>query len=338
MATPLLNIEDLTVRFDTPEGVITAVEGLNLTVEAGSTFGIVGESGSGKSQAMLAVMGLLAANGRATGRALLEGQDLLSMPAAALNRIRGNRLAMVFQDPMTSLNPYLTIERQLTEVLEHHQGASRGQARRRVIEALEAVRIPEAERRLRMYPHECSGGMRQRIMIAMALLCRPALLIADEPTTALDVTVQAQILSLLRDLQRDFGTAILMITHDLGVVAGLCDQVMVMYGARVMEQAPATRLFSQPLHPYTRGLLAAVPRLDGGGHRLAAIPGQPPNAASRPEGCPFATRCAQADTRCHQERPVLQGAAPDPDAGGLRLACHQAVIPAAGAAAAGGLP
>ena len=325
MSAPLLQVEDLTVRFDTPEGVVTAVDGLSFTLEAGSAFGVVGESGSGKSQAMLAVMGLLAANGQASGRALFEGQDLLAMPPAQLNRVRGNRVAMVFQDPMTSLNPYLTIERQLTEVLEHHQGASHAQARQRALQVLDAVRIPEAAKRLRMYPHECSGGMRQRIMIAMALLCEPRLLIADEPTTALDVTVQAQILSLLRELQRDFGTAILMITHDLGVVAGLCDDVMVMYGGRVMEQAPAPRLFSQPRHPYTRGLLAAVPRLDGAGERLAAIPGQPPTAASRPAGCPFATRCAQADTRCRQELPALQqaGAAP----GRLeRLACHQATL------------
>jgi oligopeptide transport system ATP-binding protein len=219
--TKLIDVQDLNVRFDTPEGVVTAVNGLSFALERGQTFGIVGESGSGKSQSMMAIMGLLAANGSASGKALFNGEDLLCMPAAKLNRIRGNRVAMIFQDPMTSLNPYLTVERQMTEVLELHKGLTRKSALSLAIQTLEQVRIPDAARRIRMYPHEFSGGMRQRIMIAMALLCQPDLLIADEPTTALDVTVQAQTMQLLRDLQRDFGTAIILITHDLGVVAGL---------------------------------------------------------------------------------------------------------------------
>ena len=247
---------------------------------------------------MLALMGLLAANGRASGSARFQGQDLLGLPEAQLNRIRGNRMAMIFQDPMTSLNPYLTVERQMTEVLELHKGLTRKAARTRAIGALEAVRIPDARNPIRRYPHEFSGGMRQRIMIAMALSCEPELLIADEPTTALDVTVQAQIIALLRDLQRDFGTAIILITHDLGVVAGLCDEVMVLYGGRVMEHGSAEDIFYRPTHPYTLGLLGAVPKLDREGERLLAIPGVPPNMARLPAGCPFSERCPFAFDRC----------------------------------------
>ncbi len=259
---------------------------------------------------MLALMGLLAANGRATGSARFQGQELLGLPEPQINRIRGNHIAMIFQDPMTSLNPYLTVERQMTEVLELHKGLSRKAARTRAIAALEAVRIPDAASRIRRYPHEFSGGMRQRIMIAMALSCEPDLLIADEPTTALDVTVQAQIIALLRDLQRDFGTAIILITHDLGVVAGLCDQVMVLYGGRVMERGDAEDIFYRPTHPYTLGLLGAVPKLDHDGERLLAIPGVPPDMAHLPAGCPFSERCAFAFDRCAVERPALLPATP----------------------------
>ncbi|AMO23992.1 ABC transporter ATP-binding protein [Ramlibacter solisilvae] len=321
MNQKLIEIDDLTVKFNTPDGAVTAVNGLSFALERGQTFGIVGESGSGKSQSMLALMGLLAANGRAGGRALFNGEDLLSMPASRLNRIRGNRIAMIFQDPMTSLNPYLTVERQMTEVLELHKGLTRRSALSLAIQTLEQVRIPDAARRIRMYPHEFSGGMRQRIMIAMALLCQPDLLIADEPTTALDVTVQAQTMALLRELQRDFGTAIILITHDLGVVAGLCDQVMVLYGGRIMEQGSAEHVFYRPTHPYTLGLLGAVPKLDHEGERLVAIPGVPPNMARLPAGCPFSERCPLANERCVTERPPLVAVAGQ-DAAVLR-ACHR---------------
>ena len=319
-SSPLLQVDDLSVRFKTPEGEITAVNGLSFALERGQTFGIVGESGSGKSQSMLALMGLLAANGRAAGSARFNGQDLLAMPAPMLNRIRGNRIAMIFQDPMTSLNPYLTVERQMTEVLELHKGLTRRSALQLAISTLEAVRIPDAARRIRMYPHEFSGGMRQRIMIAMALLCQPDLLIADEPTTALDVTVQAQTMALLRDLQHEFGTAIVLITHDLGVVAGLCDQVMVLYGGRIMEQASAESIFYRPTHPYTLGLLGAAPRLEHDEETLIAIPGAPPNMAHLPPGCPFSERCAFVMDRCVQQRPPLVPSATDP---AVLRACHR---------------
>jgi oligopeptide transport system ATP-binding protein len=242
------------------------------------------------------------------------------MPARELNRIRGNRIAMIFQDPMTSLNPYLTVERQMTEVLELHKGLTRRSSLTLAISTLEQVRIPDAARRIRMYPHEFSGGMRQRIMIAMALLCQPDLLIADEPTTALDVTVQAQTMALLRDLQRDFGTAIILITHDLGVVAGLCDQVMVLYGGRIMEQGSAESIFYRPTHPYTLGLLGAVPKLDHEGETLLAIPGAPPNMAHLPAGCPFSERCTLAMDRCWTQRPPLAIAANDHT---VLRACHK---------------
>ena len=320
----LLDVQNLGVQFETPDGLISAVNGINFTLNRGETLGIVGESGSGKSQSVLAMMGLLASNGKATGKVLYQGQDLISMPTADLNRIRGNRVAMIFQDPMTSLNPYLTVERQMTEVLEFHKGMSRKDARVRAIAALDAVKMPEAARRVSMYPHEFSGGMRQRVMIAMALLCEPDVLIADEPTTALDVTVQAQILILMRELQRDFGTAIVMITHDLGVVAGLCDEVMVLYGGQVMEQggaeqASAEAIFYQPSHPYTAGLLAAVPKLEDGDAPMLAIPGAPPNMAKLPAGCPFSERCAMALPHCATVRPTFAPASHD--AAVLR-ACH----------------
>ena len=315
----LMEVKQLGVQFQTPDGVVSAVNGIGFTLDRGKTLGIVGESGSGKSQSVLAIMGLLAANGRATGEVLYNGKDLISMPVADLNRIRGNRVAMIFQDPMTSLNPYLTVERQMTEVLEFHKSMSRREARAKAIQALDAVKMPEAARRIMMYPHEFSGGMRQRVMIAMALLCEPDVLIADEPTTALDVTVQAQILVLMRELQRDFGTAIVMITHDLGVVAGLCDEVMVLYGGQVMEQGSAEAIFYKPSHPYTAGLLAAVPRLEGGDAPMIAIPGAPPNMARLPTGCPFAERCVMALTQCESVRPVLGAAGHD--ARVLR-ACH----------------
>ena len=318
----VLEVTNLGVQFSTLDGVVYAVNGMNYTLAKGETLGIVGESGSGKSQSVLALLGLLAKNGRATGSARFRGQDLLALPEAELNAVRGNQIAMIFQDPMTSLNPYLTVERQMTEVLELHKGLSRKAARTRAIQFLDAVKIPEAARRIDMYPHEFSGGMRQRVMVAMALLCEPEVLIADEPTTALDVTVQAQILALLRELQRDFGTAIIMITHDLGVVAGLCDQVMVLYGGRVMEQSKAHHIFHRPTHPYTQGLLHAVPRMDRDDEELVAIPGAPPNMARPPKGCPFSERCGLADAECAERLPAL---APLPDDDRTLRACHKAV-------------
>ena len=317
---PLLEVNHLSVKFQMADSQVTAVNDISFSLESGQTLGIVGESGSGKSQTVLGMMGLLANNGQATGSVKFEEQELLGMPLKALNKIRGNRVAMIFQDPMTSLNPYLSVERQLTEVLEFHQGMSRQAARAGALRALDAVKIPDAARRMRMYPHEFSGGMRQRVMIAMALLCRPDVLVADEPTTALDVTVQAQIISLLRELQRDNGTAIVMITHDLGVVAGLCDKVIVLYGGRVMEQGTADAIFYQPSHPYTIGLLAAIPRPDLTDRPLVAIPGVPPNMAHLPLGCPFSERCPVADAQCADVRPRLLPLTEDSST--LR-ACHK---------------
>ena len=262
MSGALLAVSGLHVEFATPGGVVQAVRRLDFSLQPGETLGIVGESGSGKSQAVLSLLGLLADNGRVSGQALFEGQDLLALDEAALNRIRGPRIAMIFQDPMTSLNPYLTVGRQMGLVLREHRGLSRAVAERECLAMLESVGIPEAAQRLAQYPHELSGGMRQRVMIGAALLCRPALLIADEPTTALDVTVQAQILALMKDLRARFGTAIIMITHDLSVVAGLADRILVMQQGECREEGTADRIFNAPRDPYTRALLAAVPRLD----------------------------------------------------------------------------
>jgi len=268
----LLKVTDLNVRFRTADGEVHAVRDLSLQLAAGETLGIVGESGSGKSQSMMSMIGLLADNGAASGSASYRGEELLGMPAGKLRRIRGRRIGMIFQDPMTSLNPYMTVFDQMSQVLIHHEKLGRREARARCVEMLEAVRIPEPKRRIDMYPHEFSGGMRQRVMIASALLCRPDLLIADEPTTALDVTVQAQILELMKDIRREFGTAIILITHDLGVVAGLCERVLVMNGGREMESGPVDDIFYRPQNAYTRALLAAVPRLDEAEiRRLASI-------------------------------------------------------------------
>jgi oligopeptide transport system ATP-binding protein len=302
----VLAVENLTTRFATPEGEVAAVSGVSFAIGAGESVGVVGESGSGKTQAFLSIMGLLASNGRCAGSARFHGTELLGLPARQLNRIRGVRLAMIFQDPMTSLNPYLRISRQMTEVLIEHKGMSEAAARAASLRLLDQVGIPAARHRIDLYPHEFSGGMRQRVMIAIALLCQPDLLIADEPTTALDVTVQAQILELLRGLQRELGMAIVLITHDLGVVAGLCGRVMVMYAGRIVEQAPIEPIFADPQHPYTRGLLGSMPRLDERTvAELVTIPGQPPNLQALPEGCPFRDRCPFAFERC-VERPDLR--------------------------------
>jgi oligopeptide transport system ATP-binding protein len=304
---PVLAVENLNVRFATPAGEVSAVSDLTLAIGRGECLGVVGESGSGKSQTFLGLMGLLAANGRAAGRALFQGQDLLMLDREALNKVRGDRMAMIFQDSGTSLTPHMRVGDQLMEVLTVHKGYSEAEARRRVLEVMEAVRIPELDKRLRQYPHEFSGGMRQRVMIAMALLCEPDLLIADEPTTALDVTVQAQILHLFRALKAHTKSAIVLITHDLGVVAGLCDRVLVMYGGRVVEEAPVAEMFAAPKHPYTQGLLKCMPRLDQLlDTELEAIPGQPPNLQSLPAGCAFAERCVHAMEKCRTTRPPLR--------------------------------
>jgi oligopeptide transport system ATP-binding protein len=303
----LLEVKGLNTRFDTPEGEVKAVSDVSFSLSEGEVIGVVGESGSGKSQVFLTILGLLAANGRATGSARFRGIELLGMRADALNRIRGSRIAMIFQDSMTSLNPYLRISRQMTEVLVTHRGMSEAEARSAAIALLERVRIPEAARRFDTYPHEFSGGMRQRVMIAMALLCQPDLLIADEPTTALDVTIQAQILDLMRELKRGSNTAIVLITHALGVVAGLCDRVLVMYGGRIVEDAPVRQIFYEPQHPYTQGLLRSTPRLDEAkAEELRTIPGQPPNLQRLPPGCAFHERCAWLMERCRIEEPVLR--------------------------------
>ena len=307
----LLEIRGLSVRFETNDGAVQAVNDVSLSVAAGETLGIVGESGSGKSQLSFAVMGLLARNGRAQGSVLFEGQEILNAPPKLLNRIRAEEIAMIFQDPMTSLNPYMRVSEQMAEVLTLHRGISKRAAVAEAVRMLDAVRIPDAAARVRLYPHEFSGGMRQRVMIAMALMCHPKLLIADEPTTALDVTVQAQIMQLLSDLQRDFGMAMILITHDLGVVAGACERVAVMYAGRVRETGPVGPLFAGPTHPYTQGLLAAIPRVDQHEEELRAIPGAPPNMNRRPPGCAFAPRCPYLREGCTERHPALEEFAPE---------------------------
>lgn len=306
---PILEVDGLTVVFQADGGTVTAVHDLSFHVGRGETLGIVGESGSGKSVTQLALMGLLPMPpGRVlAGSARFEGRELLGMPAEELRGLRGNRMAMIFQDPMTSLNPFLTLGTQLMEVLETHTKLDANGRRARAIELLGRVGIPDPASRLSQYPHQLSGGMRQRVMIAMALLCDPALLIADEPTTALDVTIQAQILELMQALQDDFGTATILITHDLGVVAGMSHRILVMYAGQVMEEADTQTLFDRPSHPYTIGLLRSLPRLDEAERApLVPIAGQPPDLAHLPPGCPFAPRCPFAIEACGKEIPALR--------------------------------
>ena len=304
----VLDIRNLNVHFSVRDGDVHAVSDVSLSVEKGQCLGIVGESGSGKSQTFMAAMGLLAANGRPTGEVDFHGTNLLTLAGPALNAIRGNRMTMVFQDTMTSLTPHMRIGRQLTEVLQHHKDLDAAAARIEAIAMLTRVHIPEAERRMNMYPHELSGGLRQRVMIAMALLCGPELLIADEPTTALDVTVQAQILHVIREMKDTLNMAVVLITHDLGVIAGLADHVAVMYAGRIVETADVRTLFKAPKHPYTQSLLACTPRLDDLTQTsLVTIPGQPPNLERLPSGCAFHPRCPYVMPRCRAERPALIG-------------------------------
>ncbi len=326
-AVPLLEIQNLRTVFRTSMGEIAAVDGVDLAVPRGRTLGIVGESGCGKSMLSLSVMRLVPPPGRiASGRVVFDGTDLLTLPNAAMRDIRGSRVAMIFQEPMTSLNPVHTIGRQVIEAMRtHDKRASAAELRNRAIEALKRVRIPAPERRMDDYPHQLSGGMRQRVMIAMALACRPALLIADEPTTALDVTVQAQILDLLRDLQAETGMSIILITHDLGVVAEMADEIAVMYAGRVVERATATDLFAGPQHPYTLGLLGSVPRLDEDRDRLLAIEGAVPPPFALPNGCRFHPRCPFAIEACRMAQPALEEVADGHLAACLRAPVETAV-------------
>ncbi|MEO8134248.1 MAG: ABC transporter ATP-binding protein [Betaproteobacteria bacterium] len=316
MTEPLLEVDDLRTHFFTRDGVVRAVDGVSFSVYPGETLAIVGESGCGKSVTSLSILRLIASPpGRiVSGRLMFEGRDLLGLSDAEMRKVRGDRISMIFQEPMTSLNPVLTIGRQISEALVLHRGLTQAAALQRALEMLTLVNIPDAARRIGQYPHQLSGGMRQRVMIAMALACNPRLLIADEPTTALDVTIQAQILHLMRDLKDKTGAAIILITHDLGVVAGMAQRVAVMYAGRKVEEATVDDLFAHPRHPYTQGLLDSIPRLAEAGRedrpRLAEIPGMVPSLKEDVPGCLFAPRCAYATERCRREYPPLEEKAP----------------------------
>jgi oligopeptide transport system ATP-binding protein len=314
---PTLSIEELKIGFSHRTGMVEAVDRVSLAVAPAECVGVVGESGSGKTQVFMAAMGLLPGNAQVTGSVRFEGNELLAADAATLNRVRGSKLTMIFQDPMTSLTPHLQIGTQLAEVMVSHLGMSWNDARSAARRMLERLRLPEATRRLNQYPHELSGGMRQRVMIAMSLLCEPSLVVADEPTTALDVTIQAQIIDLLRSVRGEFGMALVLISHDLAVVAGLADRILVMYAGSVVENALAEELFRYPRHPYTAELLRCIPSVFG--PRLARLPtlvGQAPRPGERLEACPFAPRCSRAADRCRIERPTLRGSS------NAQVACH----------------
>jgi peptide/nickel transport system ATP-binding protein len=335
MAAPLLEIRDLVTEFATERGVVRAVDGVSFDVAAGRTLGVVGESGCGKSVTALSIMRLVASPGRIAGGSIrFAGQELLPLPERAMRALRGDRLAMIFQEPMTSLNPVWSVGEQIAEAVRLHQGKGRADARAAAVAMLRKVGIPAPEERASAYPHQLSGGMRQRVMIAMALACKPDLLIADEPTTALDVTIQAQILDLLRALQRELGMGVLLITHDLGVVAESCDDVVVMYAGRVVERASTAALFAAPRHPYTAGLLRSIPTDDlAPGARLREIPGMVPSPGDWPAGCKFATRCDAADARCHADEPPLVAIGRVPNPGTSQVRCHHPLPDPAEAAA-----
>ena len=317
---PLLEVKDLSIGFHMPGRDVQVVNKVNFSLEQAETMAIVGESGSGKTQTAFSLIGLLAKNGYASGSVLFEEQEILGLPEARLNKVRAEQIAMIFQDPMTSLNPYIRVGEQLVEVLVLHKGINKAAAQAEAIRMLDAVKLPDARNIFTRYPHECSGGMRQRIMIAMALLCRPKLLIADEPTTSLDVTVQAQMLELFKSLTAEFGTALIIITHDLGVVAGLADRMMVMYAGRAVETGTVDQLFYDPRHPYTLGLLNSTPHVEVKTERLNSITGAPPNLEHLPRGCAFHPRCAFRFERCFSEVPQLL------EFGGAdrKKACHYA--------------
>jgi peptide/nickel transport system ATP-binding protein len=325
MSTALLEVENLQTHFRTPDGVNRAVDGVSFKIEAGQTLAVVGESGCGKSVTAMSILRLIPEPpGKIAGSIRFEGKDLLSLPEEEMRKIRGGDIAMVFQEPMTSLNPVLTIGRQIAETVRLHEGVARRDANARALEMLELVGLPEPRRRMKDYPHQLSGGMRQRVMIAIALACSPKLLIADEPTTALDVTIQAQILALMQDLKQRVGAAIMLITHDLGVVAEAAGHVVVMYAGKKVEEAPVRDLFRNPKHPYTRGLLGAVPKLGSslgaqGDVRLSEIPGLVPNLREKIKGCVFAERCSRATAICRSLPPALEAKAPHHLA-----ACHHA--------------
>jgi peptide/nickel transport system ATP-binding protein len=311
----LLEVSDLRTHFATEDGEFAAVDGVSFALDEGRTLGLVGESGCGKSVTSLSIMGLVPKPGRiARGVIRFEGEDLRTASASRMRELRGNRISMIFQEPMTSLNPAFTVGDQVAEVILRHRAVSQAEAQEQALAMLRKVRIPSPEQRYHDYPHRLSGGMRQRVMIAMALACGPKLLIADEPTTALDVTIQAQILELMRILREETGTAIILITHDLGVIAEVADEVAVMYSGRIVERAPVAALFSEPQHPYTIGLLGSIPKLDGEQARLATIEGQVPNAFTAVPGCRFHPRCPFAIDRCRREEPPLLGLVPGHDA------------------------
>lgn len=306
MSDQIIEVKGLRTYFHTDAGTVKAVDGVSFSVERGKTLGIVGESGSGKSITSLSIMQLLAGNGRIVdGEIIFEGENLLQKSEEEMRLIRGKKLAMIFQEPMTSLNPVFTIGEQITEALLLHEDMTKEQARARAIEMLQLVRIPLPEKRYKEYPHELSGGMRQRVMIAMALCCNPDLLICDEPTTALDVTIQAQILDLINDLKKETGTSVMMITHDLGVIAEVADDVMVMYAGRIVEKASCDEIFEEPLHPYTNGLLDCIPKLDDDREELSTIEGMVPSFDDMPKGCAFCPRCPYAREICKEQMPEL---------------------------------
>ena len=302
----LLEVKNLNIFFDTPDGIVRALSGVDFNLGKNDSLAVVGESGSGKTQLVFSILGLLAKNATSSGSIKYESKEILNASEKELNSIRSKKISIIFQDPMTSLNPYMRISDQLNEVLIHHKGISKNEAMKESIKMLDAVKIPEVKNRINMFPHEFSGGMRQRVMIAMSLLCRPDILIADEPTTALDVTVQAQIMDLFKDIQKEFRTSLILITHNMGIVAETCKKTLVLYAGKVMEYGLTRDIFQQPSHPYTIGLLEAMPRLDIEYEILKTIPGNPPNMMEVHHGCPFWSRCPSVIDKCSNIPPILE--------------------------------